>query len=49
MKEVLLQEAMGSHPDGHEKMLVTIFYATRIPLSRLGVENFYLTVLFSVD
>jgi len=26
MKEVLLQEARGSHPDGHEKMLVTIFY-----------------------
>jgi hypothetical protein len=26
MKEVLLQEARGSHPDGHEKVLVTIFY-----------------------
>src|SRR5438093_1289325 len=26
MKEVLLQEARGSHPDCHEKMLVTIFY-----------------------
>ena len=26
MKAVLLQEARGSHPDGHEKMLVTIFY-----------------------
>ena len=26
MKEVLSQEVRGSHPDGHEKMLVTIFY-----------------------
>src|SRR6266511_566065 len=26
MKEALLQEARGSHPDGYEKMLVTIFY-----------------------
>src|SRR5437899_8778998 len=26
MKEVLSKEPSGSHPDGHEKMVVTIFY-----------------------
>ena len=34
MKEALLQEARGSHPDGHEKMLVTIFY----PDATYGVQ-----------